>query len=80
MGLFEAKWLRPLAQFQKSRDYPLFDGMFTRQEESSQRIASGRLYATGGQVTNAGETPSSGKIQDRRPLLERALFQGIVVS
>ena len=69
-GLFEAKWLWPNTQLQKSWLYPLIDVIFTRQEEFFQRI--GRSYATDGQVANAGETPSSGKVQDSGPLFESA--------
>jgi hypothetical protein len=67
-GLFEAEWLRPLAQVQKGRKSPLFDAVFTRQDETIQGI--GRFYATDGQVANTGETPSSGKVQYSGPLFE----------
>jgi len=77
-SLVKAKWLRPRAQIQKSRDYPLLDLVFARHDDSLQRF--GRFYATDGQVADACETPSSRKLQDRGPLFERAFLQGIVIS
>ena len=59
-GLVKAEWFRPLAQFQKSRVHPLFDGAFMRQDESAQ--GTWRFQATDGKVTDAGETPSCGKV------------------
>ena len=55
-GFVKAERFRPLAQFQKSRVYPLSDSVFTRQEESAQ--GTWRFQATDGQVADAGETPS----------------------
>ena len=55
-GFVKAERFRPLAQFQKSRVYPLSDSVFTRQEESAQ--GTWRFQATDGQVADAGEAPS----------------------
>ena len=43
-------------------------------------MGGGGLQAANGQVTNAGETPSRGKIQDGGPLFEGAFLPGIEVS
>ena len=59
-GFVKAQWFRPLAQFQKSRVHPLFNGAFARQDESAQ--GAWGFQATNGQVTNAGETPSCGEV------------------
>jgi hypothetical protein len=75
---FGAKWLSSQTQLQKGWLNPHIDVIFTRQEEFFQGIR--RPYATYGQVANAGETPSSGKVQDSGPLFESVALYGIVVS